>query len=110
MVAVPPRRTGRCWPSTARLCACARTGRGGRAKLVAVFDQTHGLVLAQAEVAGGDELAAFIPALDTVSDLRNAVVTADALHCQRAHATYLHARGRTTCSPSKATSPCCVER
>ncbi len=71
----------------------ARIGDGGQAKLVAVFDHTHGLVLAQAEVSGGDELAAFIPTLDSLPDLHHVVVTADALHCQRAHATYLHGRG-----------------
>jgi predicted transposase YbfD/YdcC len=71
----------------------ARTCDGGQAKLVAVFDHTHGLVLAQAEVAGGDELAAFIPVLDILPDLRDVVITADALHCQRAHAAYLHSRG-----------------
>jgi predicted transposase YbfD/YdcC len=71
----------------------ARTGTGGQAKLAAVFDHAHGLVLAQAEVAGGDELAAFIPALEILPDLRGVLITADALHCQRAHATYLHGRG-----------------
>jgi hypothetical protein len=71
----------------------ARIGPGGQAKLVAVFDHTHGLVLSQAEVTGGDELAAFIPVLNTLPGLRGAVVTADALHCQRAHADYLHDRG-----------------
>jgi predicted transposase YbfD/YdcC len=71
----------------------ARDGHGGPAKLIAVFDHAEGLALAQAEVSGGDELAAFTAVLDTVPDLRDLVVTADALHCQRAHATYLHDRG-----------------
>jgi predicted transposase YbfD/YdcC len=71
----------------------ARDGHGGQAKLIAVFDHTDGLALAQTEVSGGDELAAFTAVLDTVPDLRTVVVTADALHCQRAHATYLHDRG-----------------
>ena len=71
----------------------ARDGHGGQAKLIAVFDHAEGLALAQAEVSGGDELAAFTAVLDTVPDLRNLVVTADALHCQRTHAEYLHGRG-----------------
>jgi hypothetical protein len=44
-------------------------------------------------VVDGDELAAFAPALDALAGVRDVVVTADALHCQRAHAEYLHARG-----------------
>jgi predicted transposase YbfD/YdcC len=71
----------------------AGTGTGGQAKLAAVFDHAPGLVLAQAGVVGGDELAAFIPALEILPDLRGVMVTADALHCQRAHADYLHGRG-----------------
>jgi predicted transposase YbfD/YdcC len=71
----------------------ARNGHGGQAKLVTVFDHAHRLVLSQAEVIGGDELAAFVPLLNTVADLRDVMVTADALHCQRVHADYLHARG-----------------
>jgi hypothetical protein len=70
-----------------------RLGEGVRAKLAAVFDHTRGLVLSPVEVTGGDELGAFIPVLHSRPDLRGAVVTADALHCQRAHADYLHARG-----------------
>jgi predicted transposase YbfD/YdcC len=71
----------------------ARTEDGEQAKLLAVFDHVDQLAISQVEVVGGDELAAFIPALNTLADLRGAVVTADALHCQRAHADYLHARG-----------------
>src|SRR4051795_8435003 len=44
-------------------------------------------------VVDGGELAAFVAVLDTVADLRHVLVTGDALHCQRAHADYLHARG-----------------
>jgi predicted transposase YbfD/YdcC len=70
----------------------ARTQHGEQTKLVAVFDHAGHLVLSQVEVAGADELAAFAPVLDTVADLRDALITGDALHCQRAHADYLHAR------------------
>jgi predicted transposase YbfD/YdcC len=71
----------------------ARDEHGQQAKLVAVLDHAEQLALSQVEVAGGDELAAFVPALDTLADLHEVVVTADALHCQRAHADYLRARG-----------------
>jgi predicted transposase YbfD/YdcC len=71
----------------------ARDKHGEQTKLVAVLDHAERLALAQVKVVGGDELAAFVPMLDSVADLRGSVVTADALHCQRAHADYLHARG-----------------
>lgn len=71
----------------------ARHDPGDQTKLVAVFDHAHRLVLSQAEVSGGDELAAFVPVLDTLPDLRSVLITADALHCQRGHADYLHRRG-----------------
>ena len=71
----------------------ARDERGEQTKLVAVFDHTEHLVLSQAEVAGGDELAAFTAVLDTVADLRGVVITADALHCPRAQAESLQGRG-----------------
>lgn len=71
----------------------ARNEEGQQTKLVAVLDHAERLALAQVQVTDGDELAAFVPALETIADLRDVVVTADALHCQRAHAEYLHARG-----------------
>jgi predicted transposase YbfD/YdcC len=71
----------------------ARDPDGGQTKLVAVLDHAEHLALSQVQVVDADELAAFVPALDTIADLRGVVVTADALHCQRAHADYLHARG-----------------
>src|SRR3954447_11162763 len=66
---------------------------GQQAKLVCVYDHAHQLVLTQTAVAGGDEVAAFTAALATLPDLRNVLVTADALHCQRTHANFLAARG-----------------
>lgn len=71
----------------------ARDPHGGQVKLAAVFAPGPGLVLAQATIAGGDELGSFAPVLDRLPDLREVVVTADALHCQRGHADYLHDRG-----------------
>jgi DDE family transposase len=59
----------------------ARTDAGGQTKLVAGFDHTD-----------GDELATFAVVLDTLPDLREVVIIADA-HCQRTHATHLRTRG-----------------
>ena len=56
--------------------------------------QTSGLVLAQLDVGEKtNEITCFKPLLETVADLADAVVTSDALHTQREHATYLTARG-----------------
>lgn len=74
----------------------ARGARGpdGRAiHLLAAFDQTSGVVLGQTVVDGKtNEITAFAPLLDRL-DLAGAIITADALHTQRAHADYLHGRG-----------------
>jgi predicted transposase YbfD/YdcC len=70
------------------------TGADGRqTKLVCVYDHAHRLVLTQAAVLAGDEVAGFTAALATLPDLAGVLVTADALHCQRAHAEFLAARG-----------------
>jgi hypothetical protein len=71
----------------------ARSQDGEQTKLLAVFDHADQPAISQVAVVDGDELSARIPVLDTIADLRAVVVTADALHCQRAHAEYLHARG-----------------
>jgi len=71
----------------------AKGAGGQQTKLVCVYDHAHQLVLTQTAVAAGDEIAAFTAALATLPDLTNVLVTADALHCQRAHATFLAARG-----------------
>ena len=61
---------------------------------------THGdqLVLGQVEVgAKTNEIPMFAPLIDQLAatgiDPSRLVITADALHCQRDHATYLHQRG-----------------
>lgn len=71
----------------------ARRPDGQHAKLLSVIDHRRGLVLTQTEVADGNEIAAFLTALDTLPHLRGWLVTADALHTQRSHATYLLACG-----------------
>ncbi len=57
--------------------------------LLAALDHGHGAVLGQVDVeAKTNEIPLFATVLDRI-DLAGAVVTADALHAQRAHAEYL---------------------
>ena len=61
--------------------------------LLAAFDHAHGVVLGQVDVAAKtNEIPMFSTLLDRVS-IGDAVITADALHAQRSHATYLAGRG-----------------
>ena len=70
----------------------AKNQAGEQPHLLAAADH-DGTVLAQRQVEGkSNEITAFAPLLAAV-DLAGAVVTADALHTQRAHARFLHARG-----------------
>jgi predicted transposase YbfD/YdcC len=67
------------------------SGRGTEAArhLLAAIDHAHAVVLAQREVGcKTNEITKFAPLLDGV-ELTGAVVTADALHAQKAHADYL---------------------
>ncbi|MFJ2110999.1 ISAs1 family transposase [Streptomyces sp. NPDC087850] len=67
--------------------------KGRKTHLLAALDHTSGLVLAQLDV--GEKTGAitcFQPLLETVADLAGVVVTSDALHTQREHATYLLGR------------------
>jgi predicted transposase YbfD/YdcC len=80
--------------------ACdGKTVRGSRAAdgtvtaLFGVFEHRHRLMLTQRAIEGGNEIAAFAATLNTLPDLREVLVTADALHTQREHADYLHGRG-----------------
>jgi predicted transposase YbfD/YdcC len=57
--------------------------------LLAALDHAHGVVLGQVDVAAKtNEIPMFTTLLDRI-DLSDAVVTADAMHAQRAHAEYL---------------------
>jgi len=63
--------------------------------LLAAFDHAHGVVLGQVEVgAKTNEIPLFSTLLDRM-DIAGAVITADALHAQRDHATYLAGRNVT---------------
>lgn len=69
-------------------------GQAGRAvHLLAAFDHVSGVVLGQTVVEGKtNEINAFAPLLDRI-DITGALITADALHTQHRHATYLAGRG-----------------
>jgi predicted transposase YbfD/YdcC len=61
--------------------------------LLAALDHTHGVVLGQVDVATKtNEIPMFATLLDRI-DIAAAIITADAMHAQRAHATYLYGRG-----------------
>ena len=83
----------------------ARNADGSQVHLLAALAGVRGVVAAQTEVgAKTNEIPAIIPLLDGVS-LDGAVVTADALHCQRATADYLHGRGADFILPAKDNQP-----
>jgi predicted transposase YbfD/YdcC len=72
--------------------------QGNQVHLLAAATHGEQLVLGQVEVgAKSNEIPMFAPLLDgliaTGVDLRGLVITADALHSQRAHAQYLHSIG-----------------
>jgi predicted transposase YbfD/YdcC len=68
-------------------------GQENSRHLLAAFDHAHGAVLGQVEVgAKTNEIPLFTALLDRI-EITDAVITADALHAQRDHATYLARRG-----------------
>lgn len=72
--------------------AARATGR--KIHLLAACDHLSGLVLAQLDVGEKtDEITCFQPLLETLADLAGMVVTSDAMHTQREHASYLLGRG-----------------
>jgi predicted transposase YbfD/YdcC len=61
--------------------------------LLAALDHAHGVVLGQVDVAAKtNEIPMFATLLDRI-DVAGAIITADAMHAQRAHAEYLLRRG-----------------
>jgi predicted transposase YbfD/YdcC len=72
----------------------ARSADGSAPHLLACLDHRSGAVLAQVAVDGKtNEITMFTALLDQAGDLNQVLVTADALHAQREHATWLAARG-----------------
>jgi len=97
-----------------------KTVRGARARdadgnvyqphLVSVIDQASGAVLGQVQVdAKGSEVTAFTTVLDQL-DLREVLISADALHTHRGHARYLHERGGHYVMTAKANQPTLLRR
>ena len=78
---------------------------GSQTKLFCLYDHAQFLVLAQTPVLDGDEIAAFSTALAALPDLSEVVITADALHCQREHARWLHQHGGHYLFTVKANQP-----
>ena len=68
-------------------------GQENSRHLLAAFDHAHGAVLGQVEVGAKTNEIPMFPALLDRLDIADAVITADALHSQREHATYLARRG-----------------
>jgi predicted transposase YbfD/YdcC len=66
---------------------------GNQAHLLAAMTHHQGLVLAQTEVDGKTNEIPMLPTLLDQLNIAGVVVTADALHTQRATARYLHQRG-----------------
>ncbi|MCX4826994.1 ISAs1 family transposase [Streptomyces sp. NBC_01142] len=74
----------------------AKRPDGSRVFLLSAVRHGDGVTLASREIgAKTNEIPEFAPLLDHIddTDLAGTVVTADALHAQRDHATYLHERG-----------------
>ena len=101
------------------LAAVAVDGKTVRGAVDAEGNQTHllaaathgeQLVLGQVEIgAKTNEIPMFAPLIDRLAaigvDLSRLVITADALHCQRAHAEYLHERGASFVFTTKQNQP-----
>lgn len=74
--------------------------------LLAVLDHATSVVLAQVNVdAKTNEIPCLKTVLDQVEDLKDVLVTADALHCQTAHVTYLRGRGAHLLVCAKGNQP-----
>lgn len=88
----------------------ATDAEGNQTHLLAAATHHNALVLGQIEVgAKSNEIPQFTPLLDRLTaagiDLAHTVITADALHTQRAHANYLHERGAGFVFTAKKNQP-----
>jgi len=90
---------------SARGARCRSEPDSRAVHLLAAFDTVSGAVLGQSVVHGKtNEISAFAPLLDRI-DIAGAIVTADALHTQRAHVDYLTGRGAHWLLTVKANQP-----
>jgi predicted transposase YbfD/YdcC len=84
----------------------SRSRDGGARHVLAACDHATGVVVASTDVDGKtNEITRFGPLLDQITDLRDTVVTMDALHCQRDHVAYLAQRGAHWIMTVKANQP-----
>lgn len=93
---VPPPVAGdrRAYAVDGKTLRGSRDGDTPGRHVLAACEQDTGVVVGQVDVDGKtNEIPMFEPLLDQIEDLAGAVVTADALHCQREHVTYLRGRG-----------------
>lgn len=68
----------------------SRGAQGPARHLMAAIDHHAGVVIGQVDVPGKtNEIPMFSQLCDQIADLEGVVVTADAMHCQTAHADYL---------------------
>ena len=87
----------------------ARDAAGNLVHLLAGLCQHTGTVLAQLAVgAKTNEIPLLTKLLETI-DITGAIITADALHCQRDTAESIVEPAATTSSPSRTTSPRCAD-
>ncbi|NVN00640.1 ISAs1 family transposase, partial [Arthrobacter sp. SDTb3-6] len=84
----------------------AKNGGGTRVHLLAGIDHTTAAVLVRKNVSEKPMRPPFfLPVLEGIKDLRDVVISADALHTQRVHAEYLHTRGARYVLTVKANQP-----
>jgi predicted transposase YbfD/YdcC len=79
--------------------------------LLAVLDHATSIVLAQVNVdAKTNEIPCLKTVLNQITDLKDVLITADALHCQTAHITYLLGRGAHLLVCAKGNQPGLLKR
>jgi predicted transposase YbfD/YdcC len=79
--------------------------------LLAVLDHATSIVLAQVNVdVKTNEIPCLKTVLNQIKDLKDVLITADALHCQTAHITYLLGRGAHLLVCAKGNQPGLLKR
>lgn len=90
----PGRRRRRAIAVDGKTLRGSRDGEQRARMVMACLDHDSGVTLGQVEIAEkSNEIPKFTTLLDTITEVTDLVVTADALHAQREHAEYLHGRG-----------------